>query len=303
MKKKIAKPGLYLRTAYFIDNLRAVTNLSFSKLDERIRKNQYEHLGLTGPSEETVRDYFRLYRSPVIDPRDGTTPPWLMAVESEIQGSAYAFFHPIFDLLFGQLELSAKWKERLQRIPEEWILYLEARGDGDKAEEWRSFNAALKVKRGRKPKQPTQDRLSFIHLTLMRLPDPIFSILFNRTGLAITHARTYLPITDEIELLLQHRSMDGLAALIGLVLEAAEIGHMDRFHQARQAVAQQLNILDEIPACRRMGDRLKRIIVDFCLSTPARRYNSTLYYGFGLPATWRVNKLPSSTDANSTHDQ
>lgn len=74
-RKVIRQPTLYLRSAYFIDSLRAASGQGFLKLEKRIRQNQYEAVGLAAPELETIRDYFRLHRSVAFEPRnsDGAT--------------------------------------------------------------------------------------------------------------------------------------------------------------------------------------------------------------------------------------
>ena len=282
-----------LRTAYFVDWLKEKTGQGYVALEKRIRINQYQKYGLNAPAIDTVRDYFRLRRSPAIDPKDELTPTWLMAAELEIPGASYAFFHPLFDFLLGQMESSIKWSEKLQRIPKEWILEAINRGDTAQAEEWRDFNAALTKKRGRKRKQSALADLNFIHMTLMRLPNPFFSILFNCTEpesaeSGAMFARTYRAIDEEIRLVQSHKSMDSLAALLGLLFEASEIGHVDRFNKARDAVYEHLTVLDELAECRRIRDRVRPIIENYCFEAVIRMYPSPQFYGYGLPATWRV---------------
>lgn len=102
MLRHTIKPTLYLRSACFIDNLKEITGEGFPKLEKRIRENQYDAFKLPAPATETVRDYFRLYLPVAFEPtRKVTSNPWLLAVELEVPGSSAAFFHPLFDLLFG----------------------------------------------------------------------------------------------------------------------------------------------------------------------------------------------------------
>lgn len=81
--------------------------------------------------------------------------------------------------------------------------------------------------------------------------------------------------------------MDSLAALVGMVIEAAEIGNVDRFVKARKAVSEQLCVLDELAECRSMRDRLKPLIENKCDEEIIRTYPAPQFYGYGLPATWR----------------
>lgn len=293
MTARIKHVGLYMRTAYFVASLRASTRLSAAKLEQRIRNNQYVAHGLPPPALDTVRDYFLLRRSPAVDPQSGDLPPWLFAAELEFPGASYAFFHPIFDFLVGQLESSRPWVARLQRIPDSWIDVAEARGDLRQVEEWREFNAALVPRRGRPRNQEGLDPLSFIHLTMMRLPEPYFSLLFQKEGLATAHARRYLSIEDEISLLLANSGMESLAALVGLLLEAAQIGNVGRLSAAKQGIREHLDRHGIVPTARRFEDRLRYLIEsDLCLGRSARRYSAICTYGFGLPATWRAQMVP-----------
>jgi hypothetical protein len=286
MTKSIISVSLYLRTAFFIDSLRARTGLGYTKLDKIVRDNQYEAYGLRAPSHDTVKDYFRHKRSPSVDNKALDTQPWLIACELEFPGSSYNFFHPLFDLLLGQIESSIKNREKAQLIPVEWIKKIIEIGNFSLADEWKRHNETVKKNRGRPKKTLVDDKLRFIHLNLMRLAEPVFSVLFIRTGIAITYARRYQPIEVEIKLLIESKSMESIAALVGLVLEAAEIGHMERFHKAKFALIENLSILDDIQGCRKINSKIKTLIHDFCLSTTTRRYNKSLNQSFGLPVTW-----------------
>lgn len=290
--KPALKPSHFFRTAYFINWLQKNTGKGSVALEKQIRINQYERNEAKAPAKDTVRDYFRLRRSPAIDPQQENTPPWLFAAELEFPGSAYVFFHPLFDLLLGQMESSVKWSEKLQRIPKEWILEAANRGDKAQAEEWRAFNVNLVKKRGRKRKQAALVDINFIHMTLMRLPEPYFSILFDcfepeSAESGALFARSYRPIDEEIRLIQNHQSMDSLAALVGMVIEAAEIGSVGRFGKARKAVCEQLRVLDDLVECRSVREGLKPLIEDKCLEETVRTYPAPQFYGYGLPATWR----------------
>ncbi len=295
--KHALKPSHFFRTAYFIGWLKQNTGQGYVALEKRIRLNQYQRFGLRAPAADTVRDYFRLRRSPAIDPQDGMTPPWLMAVELEIPSASYAFFHPIFDFLIGQMESSQKWLEKLERIPEGWIHEAIKRRNTNLAEEWRSFNEANTKKRGRKSKQPRLHALSFIHMTMMRLPYPLFQILFEWSEREKSFGRTYRPIEEEIGSIKYYLNMDALAAFVGLVYEAAEIGNTDRFYKSRKALQEHLCILDELPECRSVRDELTPLIKNFCLEMPIRTYASPQFYGYGLPATWRAKNAIGQLEA------
>lgn len=270
-----------------------MTGLGQVRLERRIAENQYLAHGLPPPSPATVRDYFLLRRTPTFDPDDNGIPPWLFAVELEFRGASFNFFHPLFDLLFGQLESSLPHLLRLARVPDAWIAQAAARGDQMLANEWTEFNAKLQPKRGRPSLRGSLDELSFIHLSLMRLGEPHFSCLFERKGLAPSFSRRYLTVEQEIDFLTNAPGMESLAVLVGLVHEAGEIGDMHRLHALRDALRAFVDqhgmpkLVDKVGA-----DLWKMIDSEWCLKKTPRRYSATLYHGFGLPSTWRARLVP-----------
>ncbi len=290
-KKTIKQPSLYLRSGYFIDCLRAQTGQGMTALERRIRESQYEANGLEPPSDELVRDYFRLYRTVAFEPRrKERIAPWLLAAEMEFPGSASAFFHPMFDLLFGQIESTVFWETELGKIPEKWIAGAEQRGDSAIAQEWQAMNTLKSGRKHRKRQHLDVAPLSFIHLSLMRLPEHIGTRLFERRGLATTWARCYSSVpSEEIEFLLSLQSFDALCALAFLTKEAAEIGDMRRYSSAKDGAMQLLPKLVEFPGCRRIGKLLHLVLLDELTNQMLpRRYSRTLHMGFGLPTSWRV---------------
>lgn len=291
------KPSYFFRTAHLIGWLKEETGQGYMALEKRIRQNQYERFGLNAPAPDTVRDYFRLKRSPAIDPQDGETAPWLMAAEMEVPGAGYAFFHPIFDLLIGPLESSFKWTERLQRIPTEWIDEAKARGDSDQAEEWISFNKALTNRPGRKKKNSPIPDLEFIHKTLMRLPDPFFSILFKPAGFYKMFARTYLPVQEEVSQIQAISGIDSFTFAYGLLLEASEIGDTNRFAYLKEIIPTALDSLIKLPECRYFPDEIKLLVENTLPEEVARSYPCQKFYGYGLPATWRATECIEQLNA------
>ena len=302
MSERIRNVGLYLRTAYFVANLRQLSGLGAGRIEERIRRNQYAPYGLQAPSESTVRDYFLVRRSPAVDPQRGNEAPWLFAADLEFPGGAYAFFHPIFDLLLGQVDSSLPWRGRLQRIPDAWIDEAEARGDKDQANEWRHFNSISEPKRGRPSRREPHDQLAFIHLTMLRLPDVLRGQLFSREGLATTFRRRYLPIDDEVGCLRGRGDMEALSALIGLVQEAAQIGDSARLRVSKQAVTEHLAKHGFVSAAHRIERRLRFLIEsEVCLGLQGRRYDAAEMLGFGLPATWRTRAFQFEIERQAQH--
>lgn len=301
-RKGIKQPTLYLRSAYFIDSLRATTGQGFVKLERRIRQNQYEAFGLTAPEPETIRDYFRLHRSVAFERRnsdgaspaaDAKTPSWLLAAELEVPGSSFAFFHPTFDLLFGLMESSVFWSAHFSKIPQAWIDEAKGRGDIALADEWETMNRALQKRLHRSRQTYEMDALSFIHLTMLRLPGHISAALFERKGLATTWARRYLPPQEEVQHLLGAGGLDAVAALFALTKESCEIGDMERFHLAKAATIQVLALLDKDPTCRRIRRPVRMLLSDELENKMyIRRYSRTLHHGFGLPLSWRAQLTP-----------
>lgn len=297
MRQTIKQPTLFLRSAYFIDNLKEITAEGFAKLEKRIRENQYEAFKLRPPATETVRDYFRLHLPVAFEPTQKVAcTPWLLAAELEVQGSSTAFFHPIFDLLFGRMESAAFWDMHFGLIPEIWIEQAEARGDVDIAAEWKKMNEYSKNRKHRKRQEEQIDPLSFIHLTLMRLPSPLLEILFERKGLSPSWTRKYASAELEVTQIQSVKSIDSLTALLGLTKEAAEIGDMTRFHQAQEALLGHLSVLDERKAYQRINQKLKNHLIFDCKNMIIRRYHRSLYFGFGLPASWRANSIGQRID-------
>lgn len=288
-KNTIKQPTLYLRSAHFIDNLREMTGQGFTRLEKRIRENQYEAFNLDAPGTETVRDYFRLYLPVAFEtPQTAKSPPWLLATELEVPQSSAAFFHPIFDLLFGPMESAVFWDMQIKHIPIVWIEQAEARGDIDTASEWRRMNENTRIRKHRKRQATQIDTLSFIHLTLMRLPKSVREILFERKGLSPSWTRRYALTEIEIAEIKSIKNIDGLAVLLGLAKEGAEIGDLNRFHQAKNALIENLHVLDEIKSCRRICQKLKDHIIYECGSMCTRRYSQLVHFGFGLPSSWQA---------------
>jgi len=205
MSKTIKQPSLFLRSGYFIDNLKSSTKLGFEKIEEVIRMNQYNEgkrcVGsyLLAPPYDTVRDYFRLYRSVAFEPNEKANfAPWLLAAELEFPGSSSAFFHPIFDLLFGELESSFFWSSHFRSIPEKWIEVARARGDTKIAHEWELMNQSARSRKHRTKPSTALDTLSLVHLSLLRLPSEIKDVLFEGNGSAPGWSRRYLSPETEI---------------------------------------------------------------------------------------------------------
>lgn len=296
MPQKIQKPTLYLRSGYFIDNLKSQTNLGFEQIEERVRRNQYENPdrnpNLTAPDIETVRDYFRLHRSVAFEPNQKAhIAPWLLAAELEFPNSSSAFFHPIFDLLFGELESSAFWSAHFRKAPQAWIDGMRSRGDEHIAQEWELMNKSIERRTHRSKPRSKMDTLSFAHLSLIRLPNFIRDELFDGNGSGQSWTRKYSSADIEIGHLQTIHSMESLAAMLALVMEAAEIGDVTRFNLSRKAYLKHMSFIDTDPACTRIKDCLKKHLIHVACTLSLREYNGFVHFGFGYPISWRVREL------------
>lgn len=296
MRQTIKRPTLYLRSGYFIDNLKHTTGLGFEQLEKRIRNNQYrsedKESGQPAPAFETVRDYFRLYRSVAFEPdQNARVAPWLLAAELEFPGSSACFFHPIFDLLFGELESSAFWSARFHKIPQSWIDQARNRGDERDAHESELINQSIERRAHRSKPKAAIDTLSFAHLSLLRLPHPIREVLFDGDGSGQNWTRKYSPAEVEIGHLQTMHSMETLAAMLALMMESAEIGDMARFDLSRMAFLENMSFIDTDPACSRIKEHLRAHLIHKADNLFPREYSGFVHFGFGLPVSWRVMEL------------
>lgn len=291
---KTLPPTLFLRSGYCIDTLKLRSGLSFPKLEQRIRKKQYEAKGLCPPSEATIHDYFLLRRSVAFEPKinDRTRAPWLLAVESEFPGSAFAFFHPLFDLLFGKKESEVLWFLHLGKIPEVWIDELRMHGDELLATEWEQMNISLSKRKHRSRPKEIMSRLEFVRLSMMRLPKDIFNLFFEINTQSGSCLRLFNSIEDEISFLRSINSLDAIAGLLALVEEGAEIGDLSRFCAAKNCLTELTPGVRALPGCKRIGISLENQLRRHLAELPFRHaYLHTLHSGFGFPVTWRRGLL------------
>lgn len=297
-KHQIRRPTLFLRTAHFADGLIAETGLSAERIERRVRENQYDRFQVPAPELETVLDYFALYRSVAFEPRQTDThAPWLLAAEREFPGCSYRYFHPLIDLLFGPLESSAFWEAHFRKIPVGWIEDEERTGRPQVAAEWRAMNNALEKRVHRRKQSPSRvDQLAFVQLSLMRLPQQISGQLFARKGLARSWTRTYHQQATDFAFIEGTPPADGLAALLGLTMEAAEIGNSDRFRRTKAHIFTFLPRLAEDPACRRIHEVISAHVAHHLENLMPRRYSDTFHHGFGAPASWRAMMAEARLD-------
>lgn len=284
--QRIAKPTLYLRSAYFIDYLKAMSGLGYTEIEARIRINQYERFGFFAPSEEIVRDYFRLHRSVAFEPNQKVKSyPWLLAAEIEFPGCAIAFFHPMFDLLFGSLESSAFWNAHFNKIPEEWIKEALTRGWTDMAQEWSMMNLAKEKRQHRSKKTTNSHDLKFIHQSMLRIStirDILFTPYLNRQ-----YTRRYADISNELDAFTALDPIEHITAILLCAKEAALIGHHARFKAAQSAVLKHLPLLLTCKPCLKIQAELSKYILEFLDEIAVPQYSLQYIHGFSLPASWR----------------
>jgi len=296
MPRRIRRPTFFLRSGYFIDSLKLATGLSFEKIEARVRQNQYESSdrsrNIHAPAFETVRDYFRLYRSVAFEPdQHARSAPWLLAAELEFPGCSSAFFHPVFDLLFGELETSVFWASHFRKIPEAWIVQARNRGDIRMADEWELMNQSAENRKHRSRASNNIDKLSFVHLTLLRLPSCIKDAFFDGDGSNQNWTRKYSAAEIEVGHMQSMRNMESIAALLALMMESAEIGDVHRFNLSKEAYLSQIPLVDTHTSCARIKSLLRDLLVQKADELYLREYNNFVHFGFGLPVSWQAMKL------------
>ena len=284
--KRISKPTLYLRSAYFIYHLKQMSSLRYTELEARIRVNQYERFGFFAPSEDTVRDYFRLHRSVAFEPNQKEKSyPWLLAAEMEFPGCSVAFFHPIFDLLFGSMESSAFWDAHFNKIPEDWTNEAIQRGWSELAGEWSMMNIARERRLHRSKKIPASHDLRFIHQSMLRIP-AIRDILFTRQTKG-QYARLYAEISVELTAFEALNPFEHITAILLCAKEAELIGNHNRFEAAHIDALKHLPLLKTRKSCLRIQPELSRHIVEFLDGIAVPQYSIRFIHGFSMPASWR----------------
>lgn len=282
-------PTIDLRSGYFVDHLSFTTKLSRSRIENDIRINQYDRYGLKSPSSETVKDYFDLQRGVAFDPRPDkrNIPPWLLAAELQYPGCAYRFFHPIFDLLFGQAESSAFWQAHLSKIPDEWIVEVEQSGLSGLASEWRTHNHSLLHRAHRTKRVRLLDNLSLYHLSLLKLPEALSTCLFAFNTHTKQFERRYQPANTELRKAYDTPGLCGLAGLIALTGEGCEIGDKYRYRFGKRLIKLKLPTLPLLPGCRRISTALSNHIQHWLEHHALpRTYNSHPWSALGLPTSW-----------------
>jgi len=284
--KRISKPTLYLRSAYFIESLKIRSGLRATELESRIRVNQYERLGFFAPSEDTVRDYFRLHRSVAFEPNQNSKNfPWLLAAELEFPDCSMAFFHPIFDLLFGRLESSAFWDVHFNKIPEEWIKEALDRGWSEMAQEWDLMNQAREKRLHRAKKTTQNNHLNFIHQSMLRITN-IRELLFSQQ-LNGQYIRLYADMSDELNTFSELPPIEHITAILLCAKEAELIGNHARFQLAKNDLIKHLPLIGIYTPSQRIEPELTKHILEFIDGMIVPKYSIKFVHGFSMPASWR----------------
>jgi hypothetical protein len=266
-----------------------MSGLGSRAIEKRIRENQYEKYQLKAPAQETVRDYFRLRISVAYETSQKiSSSPWLFAAELEFPGCSRAFFHPIFDLLFGWPESAAFWRDHFSRIPDQWIQWAERHCSPDLVTDFRAINSRIKQRRHRRYVPPNVSQLRFVHICLLHLPEQVRGHLFERNGLASGWARTYKSAKIETRKMKSFKDLDGLAGLLGLAKEAAEIGDRERFSQAKKSLIEHLAVLDQNALYSKIASKLKQHVLEDLSQLSTHRYHMAEVYGAGYPVGWRI---------------
>lgn len=291
------KPGrpLLLRTAYCLDLLRQNLGIGAPTIYKRVCENQFERFGLKCMSYESVRDLFRGRATPGVDPPLMNDPahdmPWLFALELEFPGSTDAFFHVAFDLLWGEVESRYHWSTRAQKVPAAWIEEARSKGRDRLAQDWIEENTALSKRGRRKRPAAHMHGVEVAHLALLRLPPAITDALFESIRASGYVSRRLGVPQTEAEACQRDASLNGLAALMALLVEAEALTDRGRFHTIRRSVRSLLPQVLERPECRRIAGDLGSAVEAFCRGRSPYRNAAVRYYS-GKPTSWLVHLAP-----------
>ncbi|MEI8030293.1 MAG: hypothetical protein WCH35_10995 [Comamonadaceae bacterium] len=243
-----------LRTALLVDGLLARTGLTWEQIQESVSA-RYE-VG-TAPSKAVVRLYFRLEVVPTVEVIRGR-PPWVAMVGMCYPFAADLYFTPLIDLLFERHNSSGKAAFDRAFFPKSWLERAKTEDPKGEYVQMRFLNIlALKARR-EEALEHAEHPLRMVHLTLLRTDHSVSAVLFDvwRSGLF----RRTRPIEQELADLGKIRSLDSLAAVYGLCLEASELVDRNRFEAARSKLTERLKWIDALPECRRVAPILKDVI-------------------------------------------
>lgn len=313
MPKTVA-PGQMPRSIMALNWLKDKSGLGWIRLEREIREKQYEAFGLIPPPVETVRGYFKGHRAIPFDPvlrRGGkSSPAWLMAANNQYQGMASIYFHPLLDLGYGIVESSLTWDRwdlglEVGGFEALRVGYIQALGPcvGAYVAKLRRENLQSSIYKSRKRalrQWEVFDKLAFIHHCMLRLPNHVRDVLFHQEepGIAFPWFRNETPISVQLEVLGRTRDIDGLAAHLGLVLEAAENSNAGRLAEASEATLTYLDFVDTDPLFDRVRTEIRACIEKACREVSLRHYPLVLPQDY-WPLSWQVC-LPRGLQTTST---
>lgn len=292
----------YLRSAYFFYKLHQSQGLSLQQIASRVLENQY--INLIAPSEDTIAAYFEFKRDLSVDPFGEVELPFLLAMAREFPQSEDNYFHPCFDMLFGVKESIAERVFRGKLFPQKLIAEIERREKKEFEElgisqhnaptlagGMRAHNQAQKRVRGR-PKSVAQNNLSelnFAHNCMLRLPEEVRDLLFEecKDMGPYVWTRSYRSVEQEISDLERFPTIEGLAALLAMLREAAQIGDRTRLLALRSATLDSLPNLTDIPKMQTFTDVLWTTAERFCSTETPRLYELGAAFEDGRPASWK----------------
>jgi len=290
----------WARTIVWFDVLSQRTNLGASGLDSHYMRACSEFSNLRTIDRQLEPDNrFSLYKDGLASPRPdllpGGLPGALHVMEELVPGSAYWYFHPLFNLLDGPIHSSQAYLKKREnpglKLMEEAINTI--RNEGNRAQ---MLGKSVKERRRLKALEaarcialdPRQEINPFstqrIHSEVLRLGDAMTKILFS--SLNDRMYRRYRNIRSEIKELGDRTSLDRLAAGIGLVLEAENMCDHTRHIAAASYVKAQLGALYKERYLQRVQEMLATIISLRFISGGLEGYSSD-FTTSGVPESWK----------------
>lgn len=281
-----------LRTGLLIDGLLHQSRLDWVDIDALIR-GQYE--SDQAPSKDVVRKYFRLELVPTVEVVRGR-PSWPAMVTLCFPATTELFFSPLLDLLFGRHASPGQAGRNRVFFPPELLAKAQVEDPDQGFKVMSALNRMmLKKLRGRPELQDSIRPLRRIHKVMLRMEFKVASRLFKigrKDG--YRHMR---PISEELDDLGKVKSLDSLGATYGLLLEAIELADFGRFHAARSNLLERLEVVDELPECRRVAPILKLVIANTVKKQMPVIYSSLDVDKLAIPESWQGSELGVDTFA------
>jgi len=252
------------------------------------------------------------------------------SVDLAFRGSAYFFFHPLCNLLFGALRSNEKWLLlHAEAVPAWAIEDLEQRltqlvaSPPAQTHTMRDLRCELRQARkvnarldhsSRAKRQPQVIRrldVSVTHVAMLQLRSPIRDELMEPSALDgddvpalwqpwVRRERTVL---DELNALENADLIDRLAAALALSLEAALTGREGRFRCARDYVHEQLWSLPSSPLFDTVGEALSKAIRLTLSGCAVQEVGLVPAQLAALPRSWEERINPSvALDAADERD-